>query len=182
MPMIPTPQKGEAGDTPALLPANGRSHRRRVRWDADPPADNDRRKTGRRRTTPLLYVTDGENIVVLASNGGRPRHPHWWLNLEENPEAALQVRQQERWVRAEEAIGEERERLRRPPRDIPQVRRVSEGYHAKDPGGGSAALRVGRALESGNSGACSGRWRSWRAASGSRRRAGRLRRRASRSS
>jgi len=140
------------------------------------------RKTRRPRTTPLLYVTDGENIVVVASNGGRPRHPHWWLNLEENPEAAVQVRHQKRWVRAEEAIGEERERLRRPPRDIPQVRRVSEGYHAKDPGGGSAAPRVGRALESGNSGACSGRWRSWRAASGSRRRAGRLRRRALRSS
>jgi len=69
------------------------------------------RKTGRPRTTPLLYVTDGENIVVVASNGGRPRHPHWWLNLEENPEAQVQVRHQKRRVRAEEAIGEERERL-----------------------------------------------------------------------
>ena len=68
------------------------------------------RKTGRPRTTPLLYVTDGENIVVVASNGGRPRHPHWWLNLEKNPEAEVQVRHQKRRVRAEEAIGEERER------------------------------------------------------------------------
>jgi len=69
------------------------------------------RKTGRPRTTPLLYVTDGENIVVVASNGGRPRHPHWWLNLEENPEAEVQVRHQKRRVKAEEAGGEERERL-----------------------------------------------------------------------
>ena len=69
------------------------------------------RKTGRPRTTPLLYVTDGENIVVVASNAGRPRHPHWWLNLEKNPEAELQVRNKKRRVKAEEASGEERERL-----------------------------------------------------------------------
>lgn len=69
------------------------------------------RKTGRRRTTPLLYVTDGENIVVVASNGGRPRHPQWWLNLEKNPEAEVQMRHQKRQVRAEETIGEERDRL-----------------------------------------------------------------------
>ena len=69
------------------------------------------RKTGRRRTTPLLYVTDGENIVVVASNGGRPRHPQWWLNLEKNPEAEVQVRNEKRRVKAEEATGVERERL-----------------------------------------------------------------------
>ena len=69
------------------------------------------RKTGRPRTTPLLYVTDGENIVVVASNGGRPQHPHWWLNLQENPHAEVQVRNEKRQVEAEEASGEERERL-----------------------------------------------------------------------
>jgi len=69
------------------------------------------RKTGRRRTTPLLYVTDGENIVVVASNGGRPRHSQWWLNLEKNPEAEVQVRNEKRRVKAEEATGVERERL-----------------------------------------------------------------------
>ena len=69
------------------------------------------RKTGRPRTTPLLYVTDGENIVVVASAGGQPRHPHWWLNLEKNPEAEVQVRNDKRRVKAEEASGEERERL-----------------------------------------------------------------------
>jgi len=69
------------------------------------------RKTGRPRTTPLLYVTDGENIVVVASNAGRPRHPLWWLNLEKNPEAEVQVRNKKRRVKAVEASGEERERL-----------------------------------------------------------------------
>jgi len=69
------------------------------------------RKTGRPRTTPLLYVTDGENIVVVASNAGRPRHPLWWLNLEKNPEAEVQVRNKKRRVKAVEATGEERERL-----------------------------------------------------------------------
>jgi len=69
------------------------------------------RKTGRPRTTPLLYVTDGENIVVVASNGGRPRHPQWWLNLEKNPEAEVQVRNEKRRVKAEEATGAGRGRL-----------------------------------------------------------------------
>ena len=69
------------------------------------------RKTGRRRTTPLLYVAEGENIVVVASAGGQPRHPHWWLNLEKNPEAEVQIRNEKRRVKAEEASGVERERL-----------------------------------------------------------------------
>jgi deazaflavin-dependent oxidoreductase (nitroreductase family) len=69
------------------------------------------RKTGRPRTTPLYYVTDGENIVVVASNAGRPRHPLWWLNLHKNPQADVQVRNDKRRVKAEEASGEERERL-----------------------------------------------------------------------
>jgi len=69
------------------------------------------RRTGKPRTTPLYYVTDGENIVVVASNAGRQRHPNWWLNLAENPEAEVQVRHQKRRVKAEEAIGVERQRL-----------------------------------------------------------------------
>jgi len=69
------------------------------------------RRTGKPRTTPLYYVTDGENIVVVASNAGRPRHPFWWLNLQKNPQADVQVRNDKRRVKAEEASGEERERL-----------------------------------------------------------------------
>ena len=69
------------------------------------------RRTGRKRTTPLQYLADGENMVLAASNGGNPRHPAWWLNLEQNPEADVQVRRKTRRVKAEKASGEERERL-----------------------------------------------------------------------
>ena len=69
------------------------------------------RKSGRRRTTPLQYLEDGGNRVLVASNGGNPRHPVWWLNLERNPEAEVQVRNEKSRVRAEKAEGEERERL-----------------------------------------------------------------------
>ena len=40
------------------------------------------RKSGKRRTTPLLYGRDGDNLVVIASMGGAPRHPAWYLNLQ----------------------------------------------------------------------------------------------------
>jgi deazaflavin-dependent oxidoreductase (nitroreductase family) len=69
------------------------------------------RKSGRRRTTPLVYLEDGDNMVLVASNGGNPRHPVWWLNLERNPEAEVQVRNKKSRVTAETAEGEERERL-----------------------------------------------------------------------
>ncbi len=69
------------------------------------------RKTGQPRTTPLQYLEDGENVVVIASNGGNPRHPVWWLNLEKNPQAEVQLKNQTKRVKAEAAKGEERERL-----------------------------------------------------------------------
>ena len=56
------------------------------------------RKSGQRRSTPLLYVRDGEDFVLIASNGGAPRHPAWYLNL--------MLR-----VRAKEVGGEEKARL-----------------------------------------------------------------------
>ena len=49
--------------------------------------------------------------ALMASNGGRPGHPLWWLNLQKNPEAEVQVGREERRVKAEEASGEERARL-----------------------------------------------------------------------
>ena len=83
------------------------------------------RKTGTRRTTPLLYLEDGENLVVIASNGGHPRHPAWWLNLEQTPQAEVQIRSEKRRVSAEEATGEERERLWRA---VVEVYSGYEGY------------------------------------------------------
>lgn len=68
------------------------------------------RKSGKRRTTPLLYSRDGDNLVVIASKGGDPRHPAWYHNLQ-GQEAEVQVGRERKRVRARDAEGEERERL-----------------------------------------------------------------------
>ncbi len=49
------------------------------------------RRSGAPRTVALTYVPDGEDYVVVASNGGADRHPAWWLNLREAPRATIQV-------------------------------------------------------------------------------------------
>jgi deazaflavin-dependent oxidoreductase (nitroreductase family) len=69
------------------------------------------RKTGKGRTTPLLYLPDGDSTVIVASNGGAARHPAWWLNLREMDEATVEVDGREVRVRAEEVGGEEKRRL-----------------------------------------------------------------------
>jgi deazaflavin-dependent oxidoreductase (nitroreductase family) len=69
------------------------------------------RKSGKECTVPLLYLEDGENIVVVASNGGAPKHLVWWLNLEANPEATVEIGGRELRVRAEKAPSGEKERL-----------------------------------------------------------------------
>ena len=50
------------------------------------------RKTGRSRSTPLLYSEDGANWVVVASNAGDDPHPSWWVNLKTTPVATIQVK------------------------------------------------------------------------------------------
>ena len=69
------------------------------------------RKSGRSYTTPLQYLQDGDNMVLAASNGGSNRHPNWWLNLQANPEAEVQIRLQKMRVTAELAKGRERAHL-----------------------------------------------------------------------
>ena len=65
-------------------------------------------KTARRHTVPLLYLRDAETLVVIASWGGRPRHPQWYANLVANPRATVQVGSK-RWpVRARTAEPDER--------------------------------------------------------------------------
>ena len=68
-------------------------------------------KTGKRRTTPLVYMPDGEDYVVVASKGGFPKHPSWLHNLRAAPEVEVQVGADRIPVRAREAAGEERSRL-----------------------------------------------------------------------
>jgi deazaflavin-dependent oxidoreductase (nitroreductase family) len=63
------------------------------------------------RTSPLAYVRDGENFVVVASKGGHPRHPAWFHNLRAHPDTTVQVGAQRLRVRARTATPEERARL-----------------------------------------------------------------------
>lgn len=69
------------------------------------------RKSGKRRTHPLLATKDGENIVVIASKGGVDRHPAWYHNLMANPETTVNWYGEVRRMRARETEGAERERL-----------------------------------------------------------------------
>jgi deazaflavin-dependent oxidoreductase (nitroreductase family) len=68
-------------------------------------------RSGIRRTTPLLYVADGEDLVVVASKGGYPKHPAWFHNLRAHPETSVQVGREKRDVRARVATDAERPRL-----------------------------------------------------------------------
>ncbi len=68
-------------------------------------------RTGRRRSSPLMYHRDGEAIVVAASKAGQPTNPAWFHNLLANPETTIQLGREVRPVRARVAAGEERERL-----------------------------------------------------------------------
>jgi deazaflavin-dependent oxidoreductase (nitroreductase family) len=66
------------------------------------------RKTGRMRTTPVLYLEDGSDLVVVASFGGNDMHPAWYLNLKEHPEAEVMIRGERRRVTAREFTSEEK--------------------------------------------------------------------------
>jgi deazaflavin-dependent oxidoreductase (nitroreductase family) len=68
-------------------------------------------KSGLPRSTPLLYLQDGERIIVIASNGGQPRHPAWYYNLRANPKATIFLGGRTGSYVAHEAMGEEREML-----------------------------------------------------------------------
>ncbi|MBX3013708.1 MAG: nitroreductase family deazaflavin-dependent oxidoreductase [Caldilineaceae bacterium] len=49
------------------------------------------RKSGKLRRTALIYSKEGDNYLIIASNGGADHHPLWYLNLSANPEVELQV-------------------------------------------------------------------------------------------
>jgi deazaflavin-dependent oxidoreductase (nitroreductase family) len=68
-------------------------------------------RTGQQRTSPVLGVPDGDDLVVIAANWGQRHHPAWYHNLCAHPEATVIVDGVSRRVRAREASGEERERL-----------------------------------------------------------------------
>lgn len=69
------------------------------------------RRSGQPRTTPVVYLEDGERIAVVASNFGRDRHPAWSANLLADPDAEVQVRTRRWRVRARLASEEEKAAL-----------------------------------------------------------------------
>jgi deazaflavin-dependent oxidoreductase (nitroreductase family) len=73
--------------------------------------DHRGRKSGKAFTTPLLYITDGADVVVAGSQGGLPNHPQWYLNLLAHPDTHVQIRADRRPVHARIADPEERARL-----------------------------------------------------------------------
>jgi deazaflavin-dependent oxidoreductase (nitroreductase family) len=70
------------------------------------------RKSGNTFTTPLLYLEDGPNLVVVASQGGLPKNPQWFPNLVASPETTVRIKREgHRPVRARVAGPEERAQL-----------------------------------------------------------------------
>ena len=68
-------------------------------------------RSGRRRTAPLLYVTDGDRVFIVASKGGHPQHPAWFHNLMAHPDPTVQIGSEVRPVHARVATPAARERL-----------------------------------------------------------------------
>ena len=69
------------------------------------------RRSGKSRTTPLLYVRDGSAFVVVASNGGSDYTPGWWLNLQSDPQAEVEIGRVRTRVAARKASPAEHGRL-----------------------------------------------------------------------
>ncbi|HEY8739641.1 MAG TPA: nitroreductase family deazaflavin-dependent oxidoreductase [Candidatus Dormibacteraeota bacterium] len=68
-------------------------------------------KSGLARTLPLVYGRDGDRLVLVASKGGSPKHPAWYVNLKAHPEVVVQVGSKNLWMNARTATVAERPRL-----------------------------------------------------------------------
>jgi len=69
------------------------------------------RRSGQPQSLPLIFGEYGKDYVIIASKGGAPAHPAWYLNLVAHPEVGLQIREKRLRARARVAEGEERARL-----------------------------------------------------------------------
>jgi deazaflavin-dependent oxidoreductase (nitroreductase family) len=69
------------------------------------------RRSGESRSTPLIYRTRGDDYLVVASKGGAPEHPAWYLNLSSDPDVEVQVEGDRFRARARTATAEERPEL-----------------------------------------------------------------------
>jgi len=69
------------------------------------------RRSGQPRTAPVLYLADGDRVIVIGSNAGNARAPAWSHNLKANPDAEVEIRGVRRFLRARVAEGDERVEL-----------------------------------------------------------------------
>ena len=84
------------------------------RFPGAPPSlllDHVGARTGTKRTSPLVYTVDGENLILVASKGGYPKNPAWFHNLLAHPDTTIQVGAERRPVRARVATAAERKRM-----------------------------------------------------------------------
>ncbi|WP_306796361.1 nitroreductase family deazaflavin-dependent oxidoreductase [Nocardia sp. XZ_19_369] len=68
-------------------------------------------KSGRRITTPLVYLPDGDRVVLIASNGGNDKHPAWYHNLRADPDLTVEIGTEQYAAKAEVVSGAERDEL-----------------------------------------------------------------------
>lgn len=66
------------------------------------------RKTGQPRVSPLLYLRDGDRVILVASRGGSAKNPMWYLNLKANPQVQVQIKKEVLNLTARDATEEER--------------------------------------------------------------------------
>ena len=69
------------------------------------------RKSGQPRTLPLIFIEEGDHIIIVASRGGLPSEPLWYKNLVANPECDVQIKRRKLKAKARTASPEEREAL-----------------------------------------------------------------------
>ena len=101
-------------------------------------------KSGQRRTTPIVYTTDGDRLVIIASKGGAPTSPDWYHNLVAHPDVTVELPNETFEARARVAEEPERERLyHRASRADAELRRVRESDDPQD-SRRRARTRVGR--------------------------------------
>jgi F420H(2)-dependent quinone reductase len=117
-PKIPEPGTFGAKISNAFVAINTRLYRRtggrlgnKVKGAPVLLIDNVGRKSGKLRTSPVLYLEDGQDLVVVGSRAGSDAAPAWFLNVMANPGTTVQIGSERRSVVARQATPEEKQRL-----------------------------------------------------------------------
>jgi deazaflavin-dependent oxidoreductase (nitroreductase family) len=121
-PVQPGATQPEAGYRPPDLALLGEEHIRQYRetdgdvgylWNGAPTLllTTTGRRTGEARTSALIFGRDGQDYLIVASMGGAPKHPQWYLNLTANPDVEIQVKGEHIRATAHAASQDDKPRL-----------------------------------------------------------------------